>query len=92
MCLFPCDYVMQHADEFCDFVQEVRQIYSDHGWPGNFCRKECREALREWNRTIDHRLSQSGHDLHKINRQPPGLNDTQSNAESETDFEEEYES
>ena len=83
---------MQHADRLCDFVQEVRQIYRDHGWPGNFRREECREALREWNRTIDDRLAQPGHDLHKINRQPPSLNDTQSNAEPETDYEEEDES
>jgi hypothetical protein len=69
-------------------VQEVRQIYRDHGWPEDFRREECRDVLREWNRTINHRLSQPGHDLHKINRQPPGSNETQSNAESETDYEE----
>jgi hypothetical protein len=79
---------MQHADEFCDFVQEVRQIYRGHGWPDDFRREECREALREWNRTIDDRLSQPGHDLHKINRQPPGLNDPQSEAGSNPNYEE----
>ena len=61
-------------------MQEVRQIYRDHGWPDDFRRDECREVLREWNRTIDERLAQPGHRLHEITRQPPGQNDTQNDA------------
>ncbi|KAH0009669.1 hypothetical protein KCU78_g10618, partial [Aureobasidium melanogenum] len=57
-------------------TDEVRQIYRDHGWPDNFCREECHNALREWNRTIEDRLSQPGNNLHEIIRQPPGPHDT----------------
>jgi hypothetical protein len=67
-------------------VQEVRQIYRDHGWPHNFRREECRDALREWNRTIGERLSQPGHDLHEITRKPPGPHDTQNDANPEDDY------
>ncbi|CAD0111528.1 unnamed protein product, partial [Aureobasidium uvarum] len=48
-------------------------VYRDHGWPDDFRRKECRDALRGWNRTINDRLSQPGNNLLEITRQPPGL-------------------
>ncbi|KAI4853926.1 hypothetical protein E4T44_00545 [Aureobasidium sp. EXF-8845] len=41
------------ATEEHEFVQEVRQIYRDHGWPDDFRREECREALRKWDATIE---------------------------------------
>ncbi|KAG9643569.1 hypothetical protein KCU64_g11713, partial [Aureobasidium melanogenum] len=47
-------------------TDEVRQIHRDHGWPDNFRREECHNALREWNRTIQDRLSQPGNKLHEI--------------------------
>ncbi|KAH8694322.1 hypothetical protein BGW36DRAFT_384747 [Talaromyces proteolyticus] len=53
-------------------TDEVRQIYRDHGWPDNFRRRECRDALQEWHRTIKDRMAEPGNNLHEINRQPPG--------------------
>jgi hypothetical protein len=67
-------------------VQEVRQIYRDHGWPDSFRREECRDALRRWDRTIGERLSQPGHNLHEITRKPPGPHDAQNDANSEDDY------
>nr|POE85217.1 hypothetical protein CFP56_67375 [Quercus suber] len=60
-----------------------RQIYRDHGWPDNFRREECRNALQEWNMTIDDRLSQPGNNLHEITRQPPGPHDYQNGSHGE---------
>nr|POE85218.1 hypothetical protein CFP56_67375 [Quercus suber] len=64
-------------------TDEVRQIYRDHGWPDNFRREECRNALQEWNMTIDDRLSQPGNNLHEITRQPPGPHDYQNGSHGE---------
>jgi hypothetical protein len=69
-------------------VQEVRQIYRDHGWPDNFRREGCRNALREWNRTIDQRLSQSGHNLHEITREPPSPHATHNYSHDDVSYDE----
>lgn len=29
-------------------IQEVRQIYRDHGWPDRFDSAACAEAIRRW--------------------------------------------
>lgn len=69
-------------------LQEVRQLYRDHGWPDNFRREECRQALQEWNETIDDRMSQPGNSLLQINRQPPGPHDNQNISHGEDYYDE----
>ncbi|KAI5202618.1 hypothetical protein E4T39_04705 [Aureobasidium subglaciale] len=71
--------IMLRYDRMTD---EVRQIYRDHGWPNDFRREECRDTLREWNRTIGNRLSQPGNNLREITRQPPGPHDGQTTLNS----------
>ncbi|TQV93182.1 hypothetical protein IF1G_07760 [Cordyceps javanica] len=62
---------------------EVRQIYRDHGWPDDFRRRECRDALQEWNRTIRDRLAEPGNNLHEINRRLPGPQESYRGSEGE---------
>lgn len=70
-------------------MQEVRQIYREHGWPDDFRRDECRRVLREWNRTIDERMAQPGNRLREVTRKPPGQDDSLNDAEFEKDSEDE---
>lgn len=69
-------------------MQEVRQIYRDHGWPDDFRLEECCSALWEWNETIDERLREPGNDLQKINREPPRPDDNPWYSDGEEDHEE----
>ncbi|CEJ80162.1 hypothetical protein VHEMI00365 [[Torrubiella] hemipterigena] len=66
-----------------NMTDEVRQIYRDHGWPHRYRRRECRDALQEWHRTINDRLAEPGNNLHEINRQPPGRYENQRGSDDE---------
>lgn len=57
-------------------MQEVRQIYREHGWPDDFRRDGCHRVLQEWNRIIDERMAQPGNRLREITRQPSGQDDS----------------
>lgn len=65
------------------YTQEVRQIYRDHGWPDDFQREECFEALQEWDLTIKERLSEHGHSLYQITRTPPGQHDSSNHPDND---------
>ncbi|KJX94423.1 hypothetical protein TI39_contig4195g00014 [Zymoseptoria brevis] len=69
-------------------MQEVRQIYRDHGWPDSFRREECHVALEEWDRTIRERMSVPGHNLHEVTWKPPAKPQWYSDDEEDSDEDE----